>query len=359
MSNFFIHNKESLEAFTKMSLCAGARADYVQGGGGNTSVKLKDGLMAIKASGYRLADIRPNAAYAVLKYEPLRAFYNSNEPEQLEDVEKAGSEEAKASTQTIDGLAPLRPSVEAGFHSLLNTYVLHSHSVYANLAACSDECDAIAAEALAGAPYTWGVVPYVNPGARLTFAVRDELRRAEAASGIRPTVLFMRNHGLIVHHDDAERALAVHKDVNDRVAAAFGMGGDAFPIAELADIGESIYHSNTPFLLEQLKSGAYSEEFLLRKPLYPDQVVFLNGTFSFGKCPEEDHCVWDAESGVLAYNMDREKAQVVEETLLAVTFIVSTLKKANKPLSIMGEAARSFIANWESEQYRKALAGKK
>ena len=358
MSNFFIHNKDALEAFTKMSLCAGARADYVQGGGGNTSVKLKGGMMAIKASGYCLSDIRPDAAYAVLEYEPLRAFYSSSEPEQFEDVEKAGAAKAKDATQTIEGLAPLRPSVEAGFHSLLDTYVLHSHSVYANLAACCDDCEAIAAGALAGTHYTWGVVPYVNPGARLTFAVRDELRRLEAC-GKRPAVLFMRNHGLIVHNEDAESALSIHKDVNDRIAAFFGMDGGAFPAAYLADIVESIYHSNTPFLLEQLKSGAYSETFLLREPLYPDQLVFLNGTFSFGANPEADHCVWDAENGVLAYNMSRQRAQIIEETLLAVTFIVSTLKRADRPVSVMGEAARGFIANWESEQYRKSLAGKK
>ncbi len=359
MSYFYIHNNEALEAFTKMSREAGSRADYVQGGGGNTSVKLKDGLMAIKASGYRLSDIRPDAAYAVLGYEPLREFYYANEPERFDDVEKAGAEKAKSATQAVEGLAPLRPSVEAGFHSILDTFVLHSHSVYANLAACAVECEAIAAEALAGAPYSWGVVPYENPGARLTFAVRDELRRVEAASGLRPCVLFMQNHGLIVHHDDMESALSIHKEVNDRVAAVFGMRGDAFPAARLAEIGDSIYHSNTPFLLEQLKSGAYSEEFLLREPLYPDQLVFLNGTFSFGAKPGENRCAWDAESGVLSYNMERQTAQVVEETLLAVTFIVSTLKRANRTLSVMGEAARSFIANWESEQYRKSLAGKK
>ncbi len=234
---FFENNKASLNAFTKMSLCAGARADYVQGGGGNTSVKVKGGMMAIKASGYCLSDIRPDAAYAVLEYEPLREFYYSNEPERFDDVEKAGAAKAKDATQTIEGLAPLRPSVEAGFHSLLDTYVLHSHSVYANLAACCDDCEAIAAGALAGTHYTWGVVPYVNPGARLTFAVRDELRRLEAC-GKRPAVLFMRNHGLIVHNEDAESALSIHKDVNDRIAAFFGMDGGAFPAAYLADIVE-------------------------------------------------------------------------------------------------------------------------
>ena len=54
---FFEENAALLEAFAKVSGIAGARADYVQGGGGNTSVKLADGLMAIKASGFCLKDI--------------------------------------------------------------------------------------------------------------------------------------------------------------------------------------------------------------------------------------------------------------------------------------------------------------
>ena len=54
---FFEENAKLLEAFAKVSGIAGARADYVQGGGGNTSVKLGGGLMAIKASGFCLSDI--------------------------------------------------------------------------------------------------------------------------------------------------------------------------------------------------------------------------------------------------------------------------------------------------------------
>ena len=85
---FFAENHALLSDFARMSRAAGSRADYVQGGGGNTSVKLPGGLMAIKASGFCLGDIRPGKAYAVLDYEALRRFYFENEPETLGDVEK-------------------------------------------------------------------------------------------------------------------------------------------------------------------------------------------------------------------------------------------------------------------------------
>ena len=47
----FETDEQRMEAFIKLSNIGGSRADYVQGGGGNTSVKFKNGEMAIKASG--------------------------------------------------------------------------------------------------------------------------------------------------------------------------------------------------------------------------------------------------------------------------------------------------------------------
>lgn len=360
MSNFFETNREVLEQFTRVSSSVGARADYVQGGGGNTSAKLADGMMAIKASGYCLKDIRPDTAYAVLNYENLRAFYNGSNPSDFADVEKAGSEKAKANTLAIDGLPALRPSVEAGFHSILDKYVAHSHSVYANLATCANELKDIVAKALEGADYSWGWVEYTDPGACLTFSIRDELKRVEAETGKKPAAIFMQNHGLIAHSDDPDECLRVHTDVNDRIARAFGLNNGDFPAVSIKELGDGMCEAVCPYLTEQLKSGKWTEKFLLESPLYPDQMVFLIGTFSFGAdAPAEGMAVANPATGALTFNMPASKAQVIAETITAVIFICNTIEKNGYTLSTMGEAAKNFIANWESEKYRKSLAGKK
>ena len=346
-----------LDDFAALSQRAGARADYVQGGGGNTSVKLDARLMAIKASGFCLSDIRRDAAYAVLDYAAIRGFFMANQPEAFSDVEQAGAAEVKRATEAVEGLAALRPSVEAGFHSLLDRFVLHSHSVYANLAACAEEGKQLAEDAFKDADYGWGFVPYVDPGAGLTFAVRDELARHEAA-GKRPAVLLMQNHGIIVHHENALRCEAIHADANGRLTAAFGIKGNAFPAVRVRAQSDGAFVSDTPFLIQQLAGGAYSEDFLLRQPLYPDQLVFLNGSFHVGGAPEAGQCCADPQSGAVTYRMDARQALVIEQTLTAVTFIVSTIQRAGYTLSVMGEAAKAFIANWESEQYRKSMAAK-
>ena len=360
MGNFFEDNRERLENFSRVSQSVGAHADYVQGGGGNTSVKLENGLMAIKASGFCLKDITPEKAYAVLDYQALRSFYYGNEPQTLDDVEKCGSAKSKEAVRVIDGLAQLRPSVEAGFHSILDTYVAHSHSVYANLAACSVECREIVTEALKDAPYGWGMVAYTDPGARLTFSIRDELRRVAEETGHRPSVIFMQNHGLIAHADDPDTCLRIHADVNNRIAAAFGLSGDSFPQVSVREIGGGLVEADSPFLSKMLTSGAFDEKFFLETPLYPDQMVFLVGSFAFGTgTPETDCCLADPATGRVVFNMAASRAQVIAETLTAVVFIADAIRKNGKTLSTMGEQARAFIANWESEKYRKSLAGKK
>ena len=58
MTSFLQDHGVALGAFADLSNRIGARPDYVQGGGGNTSVKLDGGLMAVKASGFRLSDVR-------------------------------------------------------------------------------------------------------------------------------------------------------------------------------------------------------------------------------------------------------------------------------------------------------------
>ncbi|NMA66786.1 MAG: class II aldolase/adducin family protein, partial [Clostridiaceae bacterium] len=62
-----MYEKRSKE-LEAISQYAGKRIDYVQGGGGNTSVKLNDEFMAVKASGYKLSQITENEGYVVVNY---------------------------------------------------------------------------------------------------------------------------------------------------------------------------------------------------------------------------------------------------------------------------------------------------
>lgn len=370
MSTFFEKNAAILKNYIRLSTEPGARADYVQGGGGNTSCKFDERLMAIKASGFKLSQITENNAYAVLDYASIVDFYRNTDPKTLEDVEAAGSSAAKSAIQQVEGLPQLRPSVEAGFHSLLSKYVLHTHPVYANLATCSLEGRDIAAEALSGVRYSFGFVPYINPGANLTFAIAAEQQRVLEATGSRPGAIFMQNHGLIATHDDLDTCLAIHTEVNELLAKAFNVTAADFPEIGLLEVNagdKSLFVSQSPWMKVIAADSRYDINYFCTDSLYPDQLVFLNGNMEIvdGVLPEDNKdwaknkCTIYRQSGSVIYSCGRDEAQTIEETLIAVTFITTTIEKNGYKVVPMSESGKDFIEGWESEQYRKTLVGGK
>ena len=68
-----MQNKKEIKLFSEFSKKIGDRIDYVQGGGGNTSYKVDDQTMLIKASGYYLNQVKEQDGYAVLNYPKIQS----------------------------------------------------------------------------------------------------------------------------------------------------------------------------------------------------------------------------------------------------------------------------------------------
>jgi len=362
--------EERLANFTKISRTAGSRSDYVQGGGGNTSCKLDGQLMAIKASGFRLDQIAPDAAYAVLDYAKLRLFYQQTDPSTLDDIEKAGSNETKADAVAVEGIPVLRPSVEAGFHSLLDTYVLHTHPVYANLVTCSAEGPELAVRIMSDIKQNFAFVPYINPGAQLTFVIDAARKKAADADGRQPSVIFMQNHGLIATSDDAGTCLDLHEKVNTAVASFFGVSEKDWPSIQVEPVSNAVsanyWKSATPWLKTRLLDTQWDLDLFTVQALYPDQLVFLAGQMAVaetGTLAEYEEinsakAIVFRQTGEVLYQCGKNEAQTIEETLCAILFIRGTIESAGYTVSAMNEAGKQFISTWESEQYRKTIASK-
>lgn len=354
-STDFLHrNYDALKALVEISVGPGKRPDYVQGGGGNTSAKLLGGMMAIKASGYRLSEVTLNDGYAVLDSDKLRNFYAERLPESLQDVEADGVNAANAALAEIDGLPRLRPSIEAGMHSVLDTYVLHTHPVYANLAACSGRAEELLRDALTGWEHAYGFLPYQTPGALLTFAVKKQCERVEAEQGKRPTALLLENHGLVVTHSDPLECVRIHAEVNTRIAALLGVDEKQYPAVAIAAEGDH-YISRSPWLQDILKGSEYTEAFFGKEALYPDQLVFLDGKVKVDAKDRRAECVISRDTGRVVYHCSYKQAYAIEEALCAVLFITRTLKRNGIPVQTMDAAAKHFIANMETEKYRQSV----
>jgi rhamnose utilization protein RhaD (predicted bifunctional aldolase and dehydrogenase) len=149
--------EQGIQELIQISHYAAADIAYIQGGGGNTSVKLDEHRMAVKASGCKLSVMGETEGYVVVDYKLIKDYFNDANPDNAQfEIESA--QVLKDAIVTIEGLKELRPSVEAGFHSVLKKYVIHTHSVYANILCCSAEGKGIAKKLFVDTSYlrkTW------------------------------------------------------------------------------------------------------------------------------------------------------------------------------------------------------------
>ena len=336
---------EKKEQMKRISSYAGNRPDYVQGGGGNTSVKFDGELMAIKASGYTLAEITAQKGYVTVDYKRIMGYYNTVDADAGNDFEKESLDVNLSSIVLFPGMEEKRPSVEVGFHSFLSENVIHTHAVYANILCCSEEGREIARKIFEGSGTGYIFLPYIDPGFRLTLAVKQAVDAYRSEHGVLPDAIFMDNHGIIVHNDDPEKAIEIHEIINNGIREHFGLGD--FPKPEIKK-GKDGFESTTEYLKKFIMEMGADASYFNALTLYPDQLVYLGG--KIGSVIEIDK-----ETGETVYHAGEKEAQTLVETLLGVVYVIQSIKQAGLTLRQMDDAGADFINNWESEKYRQKI----
>ena len=167
--------------------------DFVQGPGGNVSVKTDRGELWVKASGTRLRDVASDTGHARVPLTEALAALD-------------GDTDADAALFTRRP----RPSLETYFHALPGRVVAHTHPVGAGLVACSDRA----------LPVVQGVavvdVPYRRPGRDLAVTMRELL-----PTGAAEVLYVLRNHGVVAIASTAERAIEITRVFDSHCRSLF------------------------------------------------------------------------------------------------------------------------------------------
>ena len=335
---------DAKDMLVKISSYAGARPDYVQGGGGNTSVKFDDTLMGIKASGYTLGEITPDQGYVTVDYPAIKAYYETVDMTAADkDFEKESLQVNLNSVRLLPGMESKRPSVEVGFHSFLSRCAIHTHSVYANVLCCSEEGRSEARKIFEETGLQYLFVPYVDPGFRLTLTVKNAVEAYKEVHGTTPGLIFMENHGVIAHADSAEEAVTLHERANNAIREVLHIA--EFPTPQVQKAGQG-YTSATPYLKQTIDTLSVDEAYFNTLKLYPDQLVYIGAKIGDSVRLTTDDII---------YRMSEKEAQTVEETLLGVVFVLGAIRAAGLTLRQMREQDAAFIGSWESEKYRAKL----
>lgn len=220
-----------IDKLVEVSRYLGSKVGYVQGGGGNTSIKFDERVMYVKASGRLLDGISAETGFIPVDWQRMK--------NEVADCETESEYSALMAACSLSSTPSIRSSIETGFHALLGRCVLHSHSVWANLLNCSEEGEDIAAALFPG--MLW--IPYATPGLDLTKKI------AVLAKGLEPKILFLENHGVITCAETEDEALKLHENVNESIQKYFGNELD-FPVTETVAVqgllfpDQAVYHSN-------------------------------------------------------------------------------------------------------------------
>jgi ribulose-5-phosphate 4-epimerase/fuculose-1-phosphate aldolase len=158
---------------------------WTQGPGGNVSLKVPDGSLWIKASGFRLSEVRTDFGFAQLSLDQTRA--------------SLGSVNSELSYADVVRAFTPRPSMEIGFHAgLPRAWVLHFHSLggISMAHACCQHPGDFEAWWSARTRLRYRILPFVLPGLELS-----QLILREASQAPETEVFLLRNHGVVLHSD--------------------------------------------------------------------------------------------------------------------------------------------------------------
>lgn len=325
-----------------ISQIIGQYPEYVQGGGGNTSIKSDDGIMLIKASGYKLSDVTEKDAIAFIDYNKIREFVYTGE-DVKEAVFNNVIDEAKI---VLEGYSALRPSIEVGFHALLKKYVIHTHSVYTNIINCCTGQEKIVREIFKDNKVA--IIGFQSPGVALTVELYKELERYQVQNNDYPEIIFLKNHGVVISSDDKERALELHEYVTLKIKEYFNLKEEYPKI--LIEKEDNKYISKSSF--DKITSMETKDILNTIKThiLFPDQIVYFN----LGDTIEQDN-KFSIKNNRFCYQTNLNEALAIEETVVAYIYIYEQINKNNLIINKLLDEQVEYIANMESEKYRRKL----
>lgn len=230
----------SLEKIINISHYFGEKIFAVQGGGGNTSVKLEDMTMGIKPSGKRLKDLQCIDDLSFVHFAQIVSMLAEKDI-----TEKKFSNKLKEFTTS--NTMP-RPSIETGFHSFLDKYVAHIHCLYSNVLTCSIEGWQLLQRFFPDATF----VGYDSPGRDLTLTIYSEYLNKKS------NVIFLKNHGLILHSQNADDIIKIYEELSKDLINYFSL--DEFNLNSL-----SVEPRRNLALIKKIQNNV----------LFPDQLIYL------------------------------------------------------------------------------------
>lgn len=352
------------QALVNISSYAGNRFDLAQAGGGNSSVKLDEQQMLIKASGISLSEVTDQSGFVSVDYPLIRESMSDNEfcsPDRKLREKRAAKlmDESKISNEG-------KPSIETFLHALLNTYTLHTHPLSVNVITAKpdwkSELELIWPDAI--------YVPYHTPGIDLALSLEEKIEQYRTEKGQKPKVIFLQNHGLIISSPVYEEVEELTEKVCIAIEKSLSMNLDRYrQVTQLQKLLSQLKIDNVKLLcnddhvIQQFLGTEDSDAEVW--PFCPDTLIYC------GVRPVYLSSLYDANTIQKYLDKFQEYPKVIIINT-QVYFCANSLKKAkdaqdlfkfhlsvrqysNSNIQRLTLDEIAYLSNWDAEKYRQGL----
>ncbi len=221
-----------LRDMIKISRSVGEDPRFVQGGGGNTSVKTDGGArMYVKASGTRLGDMGEGRGYRLVDVQACADIVDDQALAGMDSVEREAVVLSRLKAACLDEL-PGRPSVETSLHAMLGRCVVHTHPSVVNGLLCAVNGEEALADLFGDMEPPYLYIEFCGAGYMLAARMKEALAAYQHEHGRLPEVVFLENHGLFVTTEDADRALELTRRIFQTIEQAAEEAREAAGVPE-------------------------------------------------------------------------------------------------------------------------------
>jgi len=352
-----------LDVLVNISKYAGERFDLVQAGGGNSSVKLKDGTMLIKASGFLLSDVEKDNGYSKVNTADIANIVLNEKLLQLKDKkDRENFTSTLVKNATID--KKNRPSIETLLHSFLLKYTLHTHPIVVNMLVIKKDWEKILKNIFS--TDNIALVEYKTPGIELALVLHKEITKNINT----PQIIFLQNHGLIITSNNKEDIELLTEYVIDKIEKYLNIDMNKYKLTSkvskfinrVNNFNNIAYLSEDTILNNALKAN---RKLFLKKPFCPDTLVYC-GISSMELSNIENNIetkqhinnyyetpktiIYKDKLFIIAKNI--KKAKEIEEVL---KFHIITLTQSSDNVNFLEFDEMIHLSNWEAEQFRQRI----
>lgn len=382
----------SLKELIRISNLTGKDSTLVQGGGGNTSVKTADGkFMYIKASGTALKDMNEKKGWRRMRLSAVTEIIRDRSLAKLNVNIRETEVVNRLLLACDDNIKNARPSVEAHLHASLDEYVIHLHplaiAAYVSAKNGKEKIEKLFKNEKY--PPLW--VPYVDPGFMLAKKISQLVEKYEEQYRRKPALMILEKHGIFVTAKTADKALRIVRKTIKTVSVSLKI---IKPVklkkpqienirkAKCA-VRKALFDATGKYLPVRYYEPAVSTIAFMKKvnaakllatpALNPDELVYANGSAMW---------IEDINPAKITKKLNRliNKKQKTSAAFVVKGLGIFTAAENKKTSDIIAEITegsllirmyaessggvlpltsreQNFINQWESEAFRKQLAG--